>query len=78
MRLPREQRRHQVGQRLAGAGAGLHDQVALIGEGRFHGLRHFHLAGPELVVGMPLGERAAAAEELTGAGGAGLGGHRMV
>ena len=74
--LAGEQRGDQVGERLAGAGAGLDDQVALIGERRFHGLRHFHLAGAELVVRMPLGERAVPREELARAGGSGLGGHR--
>ena len=67
--LAGEQRGHQVGQRLAGAGAGFHDEVALVGERRFHGLGHLHLAGPELVVGMPLGERAVPGEELPRAGG---------
>ena len=58
--LAGEQRRHQVGERLAGARAGFDDQVALVGQGRFHGLGHLHLAGPEFVIGMPLGERPAA------------------
>ena len=42
--LAGKQRGHQVGERLAGARAGLDDQVALIGERRFHGLGHLHLA----------------------------------
>ena len=76
--LAGEQGRHQVGERLAGTGARLDDQVALIGEGGFHGLGHLHLAGPELVIGMPFGQRPAAAEKLAGIGGAGLAGHRML
>ena len=42
--LAGEQRRHQVGERLAGARAGLDDQVALVGERGFDGLGHLHLA----------------------------------
>ena len=43
------QRRQQIGQRLAGAGAGLDDQVAALGERALHGLGHFELAGAVLV-----------------------------
>ncbi len=74
--LAGQQRRHQVGERLAGARAGLHDQVTLIGQRGFHGLGHLHLAGAELVIGVPFGQRPAAAKELTGASAAGLSGHR--
>ena len=38
------QRRQQVRQRFAGAGAGLDDQVALLGEGALDGAGHFKLA----------------------------------
>ena len=74
--LAREQRRDQVRERLAGARARLDDQVALIGERRFDGFGHLDLSRPELVIRMPLGERAAAGEELSGACRTGLGGHR--
>ncbi len=62
--LAREQRGNQVRQRLAGARAGFDDQVALVGQRRFHGLGHLHLPRTELVVRMPLGERAVPGEEL--------------
>jgi hypothetical protein len=39
----------QVGQRLAGAGAGLDDQVAAFFESPLDGLRHFKLAGTVLI-----------------------------
>ena len=42
--LAGEHRGNQVGQRLAGAGAGLDDQVPLVGERGFDGLRHLELA----------------------------------
>jgi hypothetical protein len=45
-RAVHEQRGHQVGQRLAGAGAGLHEQVLAATGGRLDGLRHLPLAGP--------------------------------
>ena len=62
--LAGEQRGNQVGQRFAGARAGLDDQVALVGQRRFDGLGHFHLSRTELVIGVPLGERAVPREEL--------------
>src|ERR1019366_4269872 len=74
--LAGEQGGHQVGQRFAGPGAGLHDQVALIGEGALDGFGHLHLAGTELVIWVPLGQRPAPAKKLTGVGAAGLSGHR--
>ena len=74
--LAGEQGGHEVGERLAGAGAGLDDQVALVGEGGFDGFGHLHLAGTELVIGVPFGQRPATAEKLTGVGAAGLSGHR--
>ena len=40
-----EQARHEVGQRLAGAGPRLHQQVFAGAERRRDGLRHLHLAG---------------------------------
>ena len=39
-RWPEQDGGDQVGQRLAGAGAGLHDQVAPVGDGPAHGLGH--------------------------------------
>ena len=74
--LTGEQGGHQVGERLAGTGAGFDDQMALIGERGFDGFGHLHLAGTEFVIGMPLGQRPATAKKLTGVGAAGLGGHR--
>src|ERR1017187_1084957 len=74
--LAGEQGGHQVGERLAGAGAGLHDQVAFVGEGTFDGFGHLHLPGTELVIGVPFGQRPATAKKLTGVSGAGLSGHR--
>ena len=43
-----EQRRHEVGQRLSGAGAGLDEQVLLVSKGAGHRLGHLDLAGPLL------------------------------
>ena len=43
--LAAEHRRHEVPDRLAGAGAGLHDQVPLADDGFGNGLRHLLLAG---------------------------------
>ena len=56
--LAGENRGDQIGERFAGACAGLDDQVLLVGERGFDGLGHFELAGAILVVGMPLGKRA--------------------
>ncbi len=58
--LPRRaQCRQQVGERLAGAGACLHDQVALLLKRLLHGPRHLILAAPELE--LQLGARECAA-----------------
>ena len=54
--LAREDRGNQVGERLAGAGARLDDQVAAFGERRLDGLGHLELPGTEL-------ERRVAARE---------------
>jgi hypothetical protein len=43
-----EQGRHEVGERLAGAGAGLHQEVLAGAERGGHRLRHLHLARPLL------------------------------
>ncbi len=56
--------RDQVGQRLAGTGAGLDDQVLFLGQRGFHGLRHLKLALAVLIVRMPLTQKALAAKEL--------------
>ena len=47
---PREQRRHQVGEGLAGAGAGFHDQLLVVGDRLLHRRRHalLHLARGEV------------------------------
>ncbi len=41
-----QQRRHEVAQRLAGAGASLHEQVASLGHRLLDGLGHRDLTGP--------------------------------
>src|SRR5205823_6143283 len=46
--LTREERRDQVGERLAGARARFDDQVAPIGDGFFDRLRHLDLTGAEI------------------------------
>ena len=73
--LAGEDRGNQVGERFAGAGAGLDDQVLAVRERGFHGLGHVQLAGAEFVVRMPLGKRAVAGEELAHAGRFGGSGH---
>ena len=52
--LAGNERRDQVSQRLAGAGAGLDDEMALVGERGLHRLGHLELAGAELVAGVAL------------------------
>ncbi len=44
--LPLGQRRHEVAERLAGAGAGLDEEVGVVVDGLGHGLGHGDLAGP--------------------------------
>ena len=73
--LARKQRRDQIGERLPGTGAGLDDEMPFLRQRRFDGLGHLHLARPEFIVGMPLGERAVPAEKLPRARGPGLSGH---
>src|SRR5262249_18302002 len=68
---------HQVGERLAGAGAGFDDEVFTLGQGRFHGLGHLHLAGAMFEIRVPLGEGPVPGEKLARTRGAGLGGHRF-
>ena len=58
----------QVGQGLAGAGAGLDDQVAALGEGALDGLGHFELAGAVLVGQRRARQNAAGREELVEGG----------
>ncbi len=58
------QRGQQVGEGLAGAGAGLDDQVAALGEGALDGLGHLELAGAVLVGQRRTRENAAGREEL--------------
>ena len=53
----REQRRHQVGEGLAGAGAGLGDQHAIAGDGRRDALRHLELLRSQAKAGHGGGER---------------------
>jgi len=62
------QGRKQVGERFAGAGAGLDDQVAMLAEGALHGLGHLQLARPVLIRQGRAGQDAAGREELVQAG----------
>jgi len=62
--LTGEDGRDKVGEGFADACAGLDDEVFAVGERGFDSLGHFELAGAVLVVGMPLGRRAVAGEEL--------------
>ena len=59
------QRGHEVGQGLAGAGAGLdHQRAAVARAGRGDGPRHLLLARPVLVAGVGPGQRSAGPEEV--------------
>ena len=58
-RRPELDRRQQVGERLAGAGAGLGEQQPAVLEHVGHGLREPALRRPLLVAGQHAGERAA-------------------
>ena len=70
---------HQVGQRLAGTRAGLHDQMFAVRQRRFHRFGHGQLAGTVFVIRMPLGKRAVPREEPVHAGsGFDIGGHAGV
>ena len=62
--LAREQRGHQVRQRLPRAGARLDNLVPLFGQRFFHRQGHFELSRPELIVGMSAGQRTVAGEKL--------------
>ena len=69
----------QVGQGLAGSGAGLDDEVAAFREGALDGLGHLELAGAVLVGQGRARKDAARGEELMEGGqgaGCGGGGHR--
>ena len=69
----------QVGERLAGAGAGFHDQVTLLFECLLDGLRHLELSVTKFVGRMRAGQQASRRKELVqraflpGAAGRGLG-----
>ena len=75
-RAAREDGGDQVGEGLAGAGAGLDDEVLAFGERGLDRQGHFELAGAELEVGVPLGEGAVGGEEVAGGDGLGASGHR--
>jgi len=66
--LPAQQRRHQVGEGLAGAGAGLGDEQAIIVQRRRHRLGHFLLLAARSETGDMRGQRAIGAESERGAG----------
>ena len=61
--LAAENRGHEVGERLAGAGAGLGEEDAAVLEHARHGGRHLDLAGARLEVGHRAGERPAGRED---------------
>ena len=67
-RWPVRKRGKQIGERFAGAGAGLDDEMAALGKGSFDGSRHFKLAGAVLVRQRGAGEDAARRKELVEAG----------
>ena len=72
--------RHEVGERLADAGAGLDQQMPFAVDGVGDGVGHLHLLGPALEVGPETGNRAARAKDGGGVhgviiGGAGAGCH---
>ena len=56
--------RHQVGQRLARAGAGFDDQVTLFFQRLLDGLRHLQLSAAKFVGGMSARKHSARREEL--------------
>lgn len=55
---------NQIGQRLACAGAGFHDEMALFGEGLLDSLGHLQLSAPEFVCRMGSRQQAAGREEV--------------
>ena len=65
-RLPEENGRKQIGEGLAGAGAGFYDEVPAVGEGVCDSDGHFDLAGAMFVVGVGPRKRAVTAEKLFG------------
>ncbi len=62
------QRGQEIGQGLAGAGAGFDDEVAAVFEGLFNSLGHGNLAGALLEVERGAGKEAARGEEVMEAG----------
>src|SRR5579883_156206 len=61
--LSGKQRGDQVSQSFTGSRSGLDDQVALLLQSAFHRFCHLHLSRAELIIRVPLRERAAAREE---------------
>ena len=60
----RTNHRHQIGQRLAGAGARFHNQVPLFFQRLLDRLRHLQLAAAKFVGGMCARQNATGREEL--------------
>ena len=60
---PGPQYRHEIGQRLAGAGVGFNDAASALGHDVVHELGHLNLAVARLVAGQVFGQRAAWAKE---------------
>ena len=53
-----QDRRDQVGQGFSRSRPGLDEERPLVLDRRFDGLRHLELAGPVLIVGVPLREKS--------------------
>ena len=64
MRWPVRRGGQQIGEGLAGAGAGLDDEVAALGEGALDGFGHFELAGPVFIGQRRTRQNAAGRKEL--------------
>ncbi len=62
--LARADHRQEICQRFSGPGTGLDNQVTLLFERLFHGLRHLQLPAAKLVGGVRFREQAARREEL--------------
>ena len=77
-RLPGAQRRQQIGQRLAGARPGFHDQVAILVERPLHRLRHLQLPPAKLIGQLRARQHSAGRKEVVKRGqrGRGLGSGR--
>ena len=64
--LAREEGRDQIGERFAGAGARVHQQVAFLVERGFYRFGHFELAGAKLIARVPIRQHALPRKKLAG------------